>query len=52
MEELTRIGPWHPSTDSAQAWDRRETASTHYEVPDIRKGLSQLRAEVGMCDGD
>jgi hypothetical protein len=32
--------------------DRVASASTHDEVPDIRKRLSQFLAEVGMGDGD
>jgi hypothetical protein len=32
--------------------DRPASASTHDEVPDNRKRLSQFRAEVGMGDGD
>jgi hypothetical protein len=32
--------------------DRPVSASTHDEVPDIRKRLSQFLAEVGMGDGD
>jgi len=32
--------------------DRPASASTHDEVPDIRRRLSQFLAEVGMGDGD
>jgi hypothetical protein len=32
--------------------DRPASASTHYEVSDIRKSLSQLQAEVGVSNGD
>jgi len=32
--------------------DRVASALTHDEVPDSRKGLSQLQPEVGRCNGD